>query len=206
MGGLRRTAGHLTPDFAQALQSRPYLMRDVVRTLLDEHFYESNHEQILATTGITLPQAETRAEPADVYGKKRLRDSRFRERVLRAYEHRCAVTGFRAALARQYLGCEAAHVKMHSYGGPDSVQNGFAVEPTLHTLFDIGAWTLTDDRRILVSSHLSGDHGTVERLRGLHGRKLARPLAGEPEIAVEYIRWQRDASLGGVFRHPALPL
>ena len=90
------------------------------------------------------------------------------------------MTGFRAAIGGQYYGCEAAHVQWHAYNGPDTVDNGFAVEPTLHKLFDVGAWTLTDDHRILVSEDLTGTDTTVERIRSLHGKTIRSPLAGCP--------------------------
>ena len=111
-----------------------------------------------------------------------------------------------AALGGLYFGCEAAHVQWHAYDGPDSVDNGFAVEPTLHELFDAGAWTLTDDRKILVSADLTGTETAVIRVRSLHGEWLRPPLSGELEISVAYIRWHRESDQGCVFRHPALPL
>jgi putative restriction endonuclease len=140
----------------------------------------------------------------DDLAPRRRRDPRFRQAVLRAYEHRCAVTGFRAALGGQYLGCEAAHVQWHAYQGPDTVDNGLVVEPTLHKLFDVGAWSLTDDRRVLVSRDFTGTDATVERIRGLHGRRMRDPVAGEPPLRVESIRWHRELELGGVFKGPGL--
>ena len=97
-------------------------------------------------------------------------------------------------------------MRWHAYRGPDTVDNGFAVEPTIHKLFDAGAWTLTDDRRVLVSADLTGTEATVTRIRGLHGQVMRSPLSGEPEVSVEHIRWHRKSDLGGVFRRPALPL
>jgi putative restriction endonuclease len=146
------------------------------------------------------------AEEQTVYGVKRGRDPRFREAVLRAYEHRCAVTGFRAALGGSYFGCEAAHIQWHAYDGPDTVANGLAMEPTLHKLFDAGAWTLTDDRRILVSAEFTGTDEAVARLRSHHGRSILSPQAGEPLVSTKYIRWHREKEHGGVFRLPALAL
>lgn len=87
-----------------------------------------------------------------------------------------------------------------------AVDNGLAIEPTLHKLLDAGAWTLTDDRRVLVSAELTGSDETVSRIRSLHGQPVRSPLPGVPPVSVEYIRWHRDEKLGGVFRHPALPL
>jgi putative restriction endonuclease len=126
--------------------------------------------------------------------------------VLRAYEYRCAASGFRVALGGSYFGCEAAHVRWHACDGPDTVDNGLSLEPTLHKLFDAGAWSLTDDRRIIVSKELTGNDSVVARIRNLHGKPLADPLPGEPRIAVPFIRWHREKGHGGVFRSPALPL
>jgi len=206
MAELRSSAGNLDGDFAAALSADPGLAQAVVIILLEEHFPESLHADIIAAVGLEIPKSTTVSDRQQVTHTQRRRDPRFRQSVLRAYEHRCAVTGFRVALGGQYLGCEAAHVQWYAYSGPDEVSNGFAVEPTLHKLFDAGAWTLTDDRRVLVSADLTGTDETVARVRGLHGESLRIPIPGSPEISVEYIQWHREPDQGGVFRHPALLL
>lgn len=206
MEALRLTSGKLESGFANSLEENPGLLRATIETLLDRNFPELLHSDILAAIGLRLPEQDRVGEAPSFAIEKRRRDPMFRQNVLRAYEHRCAVSGFQAALGGQYFGCEAAHVQWHAYEGPDRVENGFAVEPTLHKLFDVGAWTLTDDRRILVSKELTGTSETVKRVRDLHGISLRSPLSGEPEISVEYIQWHREPAKGGVFRHPALPL
>ena len=138
------------------------------------------------------------------YEIKKRRDPAFRASVLRAYEHQCAVTGFRAALGGSYFGCEAAHVQWHAYDGPDTVANGICLEPTVHKLLDAGAWTLSDDRRILVSKDFTGSDTAVVRLRKQHGKPLGLPLEGEPMVSIEFIKWHRESKLGGVFRQPAM--
>ena len=205
---LRTSTGHLAPDFADALLGDRQLVDAVIAELLDSHFAESLHEDIIAAVGLELPMPAGTADRAALPPptSTRPRDPHFRQRVLRAYEHRCAVTGFRAALGGLYLGCEAAHVQWHAYEGPDTVANGLAVEPTLHKLLDAGAWSLTDDRRVLVSAELTGTDETVERIRGFHGQAIRAPLAGEAEVDIEFIRWHREPELGGVFREPGLPL
>ena len=97
-------------------------------------------------------------------------------------------------------------MRWHAYDGPDEIANGIALEPTLHKLFDAGAWSLTDDRRILVSKDFTGSDSAVERLRSYHGKPLRSPLPGESPVSVDYIRWHRETEKGGVFRAPALPL
>lgn len=206
MPALRGTSGHLTADFKQALIEQPSLLPAAVVTLLDTYFPPSLHEEILAAVGLDVPAVDGDAQPPTEHPTRRPRDPRFRQDVLRAYEHRCALTGFRAALGGSYFGCEAAHIQWHAYDGPDTVDNGLAIEPTLHKLLDAGAWTLTDDRRVLVSADLTGTYETIGRIRRLHGQRVRTPLAGVPPVSVEYIRWHREEKLGGVFRHPALPL
>ena len=67
-----------------------------------------------------------------------------------------------------------------------------------------GAWSIDDDRRVVVSRHFSGSDGAITELRSLHGRPLRAPAPGFPPLAVEFIRWHREPRLGGVFRAPAL--
>ncbi len=203
---LRESAGSLPDEFAERLLARPRLVHDVVSLLLEEHFAPSVHEDILAAVGLALDAPAAVEERPERDRATRLRVPQFRDAVLRAYEYRCAFSGFRAALGGTYFGCEAAHVQWHSYEGPDSVSNGIALEPTLHKLFDAGAWSLTDDRRILVSAEFTGTETTVARIREHHGKPLRSPLPGEPLLKPEYIQWHREPDLGGVFRLPALPL
>jgi len=206
MPGLRRTAGQLENGFADCLSNDNSFLLSVIGSLLNDHFPSSLHGDILEAVGLALPQPDQVAENYIQNTARKPRDPKFSPRVLRAYEHRCAVSGFRAALGGRYLGCEAAHVQWHAYDGPDIVENGLALEPTIHKLFDAGAWTLNDDRKVLVSSELTGSDETIHRVRTLHGLELRPPLAGEPKISVEFIRWHREPDLGAVFRHPALAL
>lgn len=203
MEALRSSSGHLSPDLAKALTADRGLADEIVQALLDQHFPPSLHEDICAAMGLELPRERSLAEPAP---RPRRRDPAFRDHVLRAYEHRCAASGFGLALGGSAFGCEAAHVRWVAYDGPDAVENGIALEPTLHKLFDAGAWSLTDDRRILISADLTGELDTIQRIRALHGQSLRSPVPGNPAIALDFIRWHRDEKHGGVFRTPALPL
>ena len=69
---------------------------------------------------------------------------------------------------------EAAHIHAHSKRGPDTPDNGLALTPTAHDLFDAVLWTVDDNLRIRVAksdiaeSILSG--GSHFKLADLHGR------------------------------------
>ena len=201
MGALRESKGGFSPQVDRELRADPSLVVRVVHVLLDNHFPETLHDAIASAVGLDL-DAEAGAQAAT----RRKRDPAFPREVLRAYEHRCAVTGFRAALDGTFLGVEAAHVRAHCWDGPDVVANGMVLTPTMHKLFDHGAWTLTDDRRVLVSSKFTGTDEATALLRSHHGRSLREPLPGDAPVAVEYLRWHRERQHGGVFREPALPL
>jgi putative restriction endonuclease len=207
MPALRETVGGFPEDVARSLLGQPGLIEEIAQLILDEHFPPSVHEDILAAVGLGAIEVPRQVRDSTVpTARLRPRDPTFRGRVLRAYEHRCAVTGFRAALGGSFFGCEAGHVMWHAYGGPDTVDNGISMEPTIHKLFDAGAWSLTDDRRILVSADYTGSEAAVVRLREHHGRPIRAPIGGESPVGLDYIRWHREPGLGGVFRGPAMSL
>jgi putative restriction endonuclease len=203
MEGLRKTSGGFPPAVAATLQAHPEVAEAAVHLILGEHFPESLHGDILDAVGFE----QGAAEPQTPVGAGRQpRSPSFRADILRAYGYRCALTGFHAQLRGAHLGIEAAHVHWHSHGGPDVITNGMALQSTMHKLFDAGVWSLTDDRRVLVSQDLTGADETTSDLRALHGKPIGAPLPGFQPVALEFIRWHREPEHGGVFRTPALPL
>jgi putative restriction endonuclease len=210
MAAFRASSGRLPAEIETLLVSHPVLLEQAIQTLLSQYFPENFHNELRqqfelqAQVFTAQPDALIAAEKAPEYGIKR-RHPNFRRVVLVAYEHRCAVTGFRAALDGRYFGVEAAHIRRHCDEGPDQIDNGLALNPTIHHLFDRGAWSITDDNKIIVSALLTGDDETTKRLRGHHGKALHKPLPGYPSPNTKYIRWHREGA-GAVFRSPALPL
>lgn len=73
------------------------------------------------------------------------REAAFRDDVLAAYLHRCAVSGLSVGPSpvRASGLLDAAHIRPVANQGVDSVSNGLALTPTLHRLFDKGLFTLT---------------------------------------------------------------
>lgn len=200
MKALRSTFGYLVDDVRNELRSDNAFANQVVQALLDGYFPSIPHQELAERVGLTLPQV------AEQQLVSQQQDLSFSTRVLRAYEHRCAVTGFGSALGGTYLVCEAAYIKPPVHQGPDAVTNGLALEPTVHRLFDLGAWTLTDDRRILVSQDFTGTDEALRRLRRHHGKPINTPLSSRDLPHLDFIRWHREPKLGGVFRQPALDL
>jgi len=68
------------------------------------------------------------------------RDANFRQQVLGAYSHRCAVTRMQLRLV------DAAHILPVSVTSSiDDVRNGIALSPTYHRAFDLGLIYLDQD-------------------------------------------------------------
>jgi putative restriction endonuclease len=62
----------------------------------------------------------------------KVRDERFRRRVISVYGGRCAFCGMDSGLV------EAAHIESVAAGGPDLIVNGLSACPTHHAAFDRG--------------------------------------------------------------------
>lgn len=137
------------------------------------------HEDLLDATGLgDLPPAQSRRDPA------------FRERVLVAYEWRCAVCSFDVRLRNASIGLDAAHIKWHQAGGPDLEENGLALCVLHHKLFDRGAFSLSAERRILLSEQVHGSDGFPELLRW-HGQPTRPPQNPIWKPNATYVAWHR---------------
>ncbi|HMF08568.1 MAG TPA: hypothetical protein VKJ00_05490, partial [Thermoanaerobaculia bacterium] len=88
----------------------------VASRILERHFPESLHPDILNAVGLSLEESVTR----------RKRDPAFRQRVPRAYDYRCAVCGFDVRLGSVSIALDAAHIRWHQAGGPETESNGLA--------------------------------------------------------------------------------
>jgi putative restriction endonuclease len=188
--------GAFSADVQAALRADPGLVTEVAARLLENHFPESLHPDILAAVGLSLAPA---LAPAVAAARKR--DPTFRARVLTAYEYRCAVCGFDVRLNSVSVTLDAAHIRWHQAGGPDEECNGLALCVLHHKLFDLGAFTLDPGGRLLVSDQANGTAGLHEALMRHHGEKV-RP-AQRPEWSPEaaFLDWHLRQVFKGVARH-----
>jgi putative restriction endonuclease len=195
-GGVRKTelrdkenrAG-FKPEVYEFLKEHPSVVKKVCSDLLDAHFPDTIHEDIIHETGISLEE--------QVINRNK-RDPKFRHNVLQAYEHRCAVCDFDVRMGAKTLCIEAAHIKWHSHGGPDEINNGIALCTLHHKLFDLGAFTLDEDRQFLVSEKVVGTDGFDLWLGRFHGEEVSRPVRAVYEPEVDYIAWNHEQ----VFKSP----
>jgi putative restriction endonuclease len=108
------------------------------------------------------------------------RDANFRDQVLDAYGHRCAVTRAQLKLV------DAAHIlPVGADGSTDLITNGIALSPTYHRAFDHGLIYLDTQLRMMIYP---------SRLNYLRGLNLEAGLA------------QFSVPLGNVIHLPANPV
>lgn len=185
--------GGFTPDVYQLLKTNSIIRNKIIYELLYAHFPKSLHEDIILETGLELDKS---------YSDKKIRDPKFRREVMQAYQYRCAVCNFDVRMGSRTICLEAAHIKWHSAGGPDSINNGICLCTLHHKLFDLGAFTFNTSRQLMVSERAVGTDGFKEWLGRFHGEEVTKPIRAVYEPSVEYIAWNIDQ----VFKNPGRTL
>lgn len=170
--------GGFSDEVYNLLTKNKNLVREIAEIILNKHFPESIHEDILTAVGLNIE-----------YGSNRVRDPKFRDKILRAYEYSCAVCGFNVRLGNNLVGVEAAHIKWHQAGGPDREENGVALCTMHHKLFDRGVFTIADSKKIIVSEEAHGTSGFEEWLIRYHEKPVRAPINPEYNPNHSYIDW-----------------
>ena len=123
----------------------------------------------------------------------RLGQGAFRVVVTEAYQRKCAITGEKTLPVLQ-----AAHIKPYTDDGPHDVKNGLLLRSDLHTLFDDGYITLTNDLFIEVSRRLNQDYGNGKDYYKYHGQKLQILPSSTIELpSREFITWHNERCYKG---------
>ena len=193
-------AGALSTGLQEALQNDPGLVVLLARYLLEDNWPPSLHEEIAAAVGLDLDAAEVALVRDRLAEDRRRRDPQFRDRVLIAYEYRCAMCGYDGMMDRSAVGLEAAHVRWWSDGGPDTVDNGVSLCSLHHVLFDKGVLGVSLEHSVQVSRRFVARSPSARALvLDLTGTPLLEPQAGEPAPATPNLDWHAHQ----VFRAPA---
>lgn len=172
--------GGFPADVFHAIMHDDELRSQIITSLLDSHFPETMHEDILQSLSL-----RTGKESA----KSKERDPQFRDKILSAYEYRCAVCGFNVRLGHVVIALEAAHIKWHQAGGPDVHENGLSLCSLHHKLFDRGAFTVDSDHRALISERAYGTDGFTEHLGRYHKKPLIKPNRESYRPKGDFLNW-----------------
>lgn len=165
-------------------------MATIAERTLERNFPLSLRQDILDAVGLSFEETVTR----------RTRDPQFRQRVLEAYEYRCAVCGFDVRLGSVSIALDAAHIRWHQANGPDEETNGLALCVLHHKTFDLGVFTVSEGV-LLVSDQAHGTSGFRETLLGYHGGPIREPQRPDWQPEPKHLDWHRREVFKGAPRH-----
>ena len=173
-----------TEEVISLYRNIPDLISETATVILDENFPESIQDDIIELIpGLNI-------EPT-CRSRSRNRDPKFRRRILIAYGYACAVCGYSIKLNDQFVGLEAAHIKWHQAGGPDTEDNGLGLCSIHHKLFDRGVFAMDKDMRLVVSDYANGDM-SQDLIFRYEGHQIALPRKREYYPNQNFLSWHRD--------------
>ncbi len=178
-----QAAGGFVTKYYFLLREDRDLQASVAHYLMDAHFPVSLHEDLLAFFGLQLPAPRPGLRSHGV-------DLGLRELVLKAYDHRCAFSGFSVGTAN-WTGLEIAFFCWRQVGGVSAAANAIPMTTTLRKLFDLGVLGVDDDYHVMVTKEVLDHPHTSSHVKDLNGKKLTLPKLPNSAPSLANVRWHR---------------
>ncbi|PTR36694.1 HNH endonuclease [Rhodococcus sp. OK611] len=132
-----------------------------------DHTLELPHIEI-EIPNIELISGEDRRKRSERAVVEREGQPGFRNRLLKAYDRRCCVTGTDVIAA-----LDAAHITPYLGKLSNPMQNGILLRTDIHKLYDRHLITILDDYTVALAPSIR----TSNTYQGLHGREITLPIA-----------------------------
>ena len=170
-------------------QGKTYDIGEVIGRRLWNYVQERLHKYSYETSEpAVISEDEGVRYGAEQIVKPRLGQGAFRVLVTEAYQRRCAISGEKTLPV-----LHAAHIRPYSLNGPHAVSNGILLRQDLHTLFDRGYLTVTEDYHVEVSRRIKEDYGNGRDYYALRGKQILEiPQSVQDRPAREYLRWHNE--------------
>jgi putative restriction endonuclease len=117
----------------------------------------------------------------------RLGQGAFRISVTEAYGRQCAITDGKVLPA-----LDAAHIKPYGEGGLHAKSNGILLRKDIHSVFDAGYATISEDFKFSVSNKVKEIFNNGEEYLRLHGKGLRLPAQKTDWPDVDLLRWHNN--------------
>lgn len=169
-------SGGFLEEIVHEFQAHSNFALEISQYMLD-HFPSSMHEEILQA--VEIPPFLIEPQPSN---------PNFQSDILNVYQEKCAVCGFRVRLENRSIAIKVTHIKLPKEGGPDTEENGLALCSLHHELFKKGAFTLSEELRVLVSKRTKGK-GTEDWLKKFHQEKMKLPVNRVYYPRINFIDW-----------------
>jgi hypothetical protein len=150
---------------------------------------QSNSE--MATLAVAMEDEEGPEDEAEARERvlrailARRGQAKFRNALMEAYGHQCAITG-----PAHDAVLEAAHIHPVADGGGDDVTNGLLLRSDVHTLFDVGLLAIDEKTwTVILADGLRGDGGCYAEL---HERPVKLPAEAGKQPSADAIAQHRS--------------
>ena len=182
--------GGFTEECYNELKNNPNARNEIVSFLLNEHFPDSYHKDILECVNINIDSIFSL--------KKKSRDPKFRENILKAYEYKCCICNLQIRLKNIGTILDAAHIKWHQAGGPCKESNGLSLCVLHHRLFDRGVIGINENLEVVISEYANGSGGFNNMVLQYKNRVINSPISEDYIPNSQFISWH----LKEVFKGP----
>lgn len=175
---LNRVISHAElPDELFALMSDQRSRKVIRQTLIGgDWFLPDERMKLNAILGIEADpsmQAGELAPSEEPEEVCRIRDIRFRLRIVPLYRYACLLCGTKILLPSGITLVEAAHIHQFARSRNDDITNGMALCRNHHWAFDQGLWTLGQDYEVIVAKNAFIEEAPNQRsLRAYHLRRV----------------------------------
>jgi len=171
--------------------------RDLIRhTIISHGFPESEQSALFTAIGFTaarLRKLEFELPHSNPALEATGRDARFRVTVVTQYRFTCSLTGYGAHTSKGHSIVEAAHIHAFAKSRNNQPDNGLALSPDAHWMFDKGLWTSDDEHRVLVADEVFTEWGPDgEWLKARHGQPLRFAHGVQLRPARRNLAWHRS--------------
>ena len=133
---------------------------------------------------IDIRQTETRS-------KRIARSIVFRKSVQRIYNYTCSVCGVSLKSPRGHVEIDAAHVVPRNLNGCDDTRNGIALCKRHHWAFDLGLFSINEQRRIIVPD-IVAEIPQNKVLSDLSGTSILKPSNKNLVVSEAALQWHRE--------------
>ncbi len=195
------TKVRINPGFMACLRD-PEFREEAKRMLIETPPYFRKKEQIALHAMLGLDErrpGRVSAKSAEyMVQAEKGRDARFRiEVVLVAYQHTCALSGYRMTTVGMESIVDAAHIHEFCDSQNNDPRNGLALSKNAHWQFDRGLWSINDNYQVMVNRESFVEQGVPgQRLEDFEGQRLFLP--GDPKYwpDQQYLAWHRKNKFG----------
>ena len=98
------------------------------------------------------------------------------------------------------IALDAAHIRWHQAGGPETEDHGLALCVLHHKTFDLGAFTVREGV-LLVSDQANGTKGFQEALLAYHGKLIRDAQHPDWRPESQHLDWHGREVFTGEARH-----